>query len=113
MPVKQRLGIATRYVEHGQVRDLARDAGLVDRNDVRVLDRGGRPRLPQHPVAEGRVLSIFRRQYLERYLTAAALILSEIDDSLTALADVPDQPVISDLLGTPEPTRTGSIPLLT
>ena len=56
-PVPQTLlQVAALDVAHGDVQQLAALARLVDRDDVRMVDRGRQLRLAQEAVAEGHVL---------------------------------------------------------
>ena len=53
---EQRLEVDPVHVAHRDEQAAVCLAGLVDRNDVRVVEARGEPRLPQHPLAEPLVI---------------------------------------------------------
>ena len=95
-PVEQRPDVAALDVAHGQVEAAARLADVVDRDDVRVPHRGGRPGLAQEPGPERVVAGQFRRQDLERHRPARALVLGHVHSGHAAPADQLVQAVVSD-----------------
>ena len=69
---QQRLEVGPVDVAHRDEQAPVDLAGLVDRDDVRVVEAGREPRLPQQPLAEALVLRESRGQHLERDRAARA-----------------------------------------
>jgi hypothetical protein len=72
-------------------------ARLVDRDDVRVVERGRELRLGQQPLAEALVLGEARREQLERHLPLQPPILGELDDPHAAATEHVLDPVAQKL----------------
>ena len=68
-------------------------AGLVDRDHVGVVDRGGQPRLAQEPLAEALVRGQLRGQQLQRHPALQAQVLGQVDDAHAAAAEQRLDPV--------------------
>jgi hypothetical protein len=85
------------HVAHGDEEDALGFAGLVDRNDVRVVDRGREMRLPFEPLTEAGVVCELGRQDLERDLPLEPFLHGSVDDAHTAAADKPFDPVSGEL----------------
>jgi len=93
---EQRPRVPAPHVAHGDVQGSARLVSLEDGNDVRMIQRGGRPRLPDHPGPEAGVAGQFRRHHLERDPVVPTLIAGEVDGSRAAPPDAAVQPVTGD-----------------
>jgi hypothetical protein len=76
LPVEQRPHVAAGDVAHRDEQDAARLAGLVQRDDVRVIDGGGGLGLPVEPLPERLVGGQRRSQDLERDDPAELLVAS-------------------------------------
>jgi hypothetical protein len=72
-------------------------ARLVDRDDSRVVDRRGKARLAQEPLAEARVLRELGCQQLQGHLAAENEILGQVDDTHAAPPEQRLDPVTGDL----------------
>ena len=84
-------------VAHRDVQ-LARDlAGVVDRDDVRVVDRGGQPGLAQEALAEALVLRELGREDLQRDRPFEREVVGAVDDPHPAPADQRLDPVAGEL----------------
>ncbi len=81
------LEVASLDVAHRDEEQLAELAGLVDRDDVRVVDRGRELRLAQEAVAERFVLGEVGGEELERDVALQALVLGQVDDAHAAAAE--------------------------
>ena len=101
VPAEQRPCVPAGHVAHGGVQRPVRLVRVEDGNYVRVVKRGGRPRLADHPGPEAGVARQFRRQHLERDPAALPPVMGEVDDGLAALPDDPVQPVAGDGAGLP------------
>ena len=77
------------HVAHRQIQGALVLAGLVDRDDVRVVERGGDPRLALEASAETWVLGQLGRDELERDVAVELLLVGEVDDAHAATADQP------------------------
>ena len=62
-------------------------AGVEDRDDVRVVDRGGDHRLAPEALAEARVLGVLGQDQLEGDLALERELLGAVDDAHVAVAD--------------------------
>ena len=89
----QRFALVMR---HRDERLAGEVADLVDRRDVRVIERAGRARLPQQAGRGVRMAGGLGRQELERYPALEVRILGEIHRPHPAGADVADDPVVGD-----------------
>ena len=74
-------------VAHGEEEHAVLLARLVDGDDVRVVERGGDPRLAQEALAEALVLGELGRDHLERDLAPETLLLGAVDRAHAAAAD--------------------------
>jgi len=75
----QRLEVAPIDEAHGQVQQAVRFAGVVDRNDVGMLERSGELRFADEPIPEPLVLRELGGEDLEGRPTPEAQVLREID----------------------------------
>src|SRR5581483_11595338 len=91
----------------GDVGDVAALAGVVDRDDVRVVDRGHRLRLADEALAEVVVRRELREQRLQRSLAAEQDVLRVVDDAHTAFAEHADDAIAADLA--PDTKRYGEL----
>ncbi len=91
------LEVRTLHVAHGDEEQLAELSGLVDRDDVRVVDRGRELGLPQEALAEGRVLGQVGGEELERDVASQADVLGEVDDTHTTATEQGLDPVPREL----------------
>ena len=88
------IGEAARQVDavdvaHRQVGRAVELAGLVDRDDVGVVDRGREVGLAVEPRAEVGVVGQLVGQQLERHLAPQFALLGEVDDAHAAAAEDP------------------------
>jgi hypothetical protein len=94
---KQRLQVGAADQPHGDV-ELATDLPrVVDRDDVRMLERGGEARLAQEPLAERYVLRQLRREQLQRDVAIEGEVARAVDDAHSAAAKNFVEPVASEL----------------
>ena len=84
-------------VAHGDEEDVLGRPGLVDRDDVRMVDRRSQLRLAQEAVAERLVLGEARSEQLERDLPLEPQILGQVDDAHAAQAQQRLDPVAGEL----------------
>ena len=87
LPLEQALEIDPLDVAHGDVESAPVLAGVVDGDDVGVIDRRGNARLAQKPLAEALVLGEVWGQKLERHLAPQPLVVGAVDDAHTTAAD--------------------------
>ena len=73
--------VAPLDVAHGDEEDVLGRPSLVDRDDVRMVDRRGQLRLAQEPVTERLVLGEARSEQLEGNLPLEPQILGQVDDA--------------------------------
>ena len=71
-------------VAHGQERGALGLTGLVDGDDVGVVDRGRQLRLAQEAGAERLVVCVFGGEQLEGHLAPELALLGEVDDAHAA-----------------------------
>ena len=90
---RERLALVVR---HRDERLAGEVADLVDRRDVRVIERAGGARLPQQAGRGVRMAGGLRRQELERDPALEVRILGEIHRPHPAGADVAEDPVVGD-----------------
>ena len=74
--------------------DLAR---VVDRDDVRMLERGRHPRLGEEALAERDVVGELRREQLQCDVTVEREVVSAVDDAHPAAAEQRLQPIAGKL----------------
>jgi hypothetical protein len=84
-------------VAHGDEEDVLGRPGLVDRDDVRMVDRRGQLRLAQEAVAERFVLGQAGSQQLQRDSPLEPQILGQVDDAHAAQAEQGIDPVAGEL----------------
>ena len=84
---EQRAEITAFHAAHGDVKQPVGLSGVVDGHDVRVGNRGRRPRLAYEAVAEGLVLGELRCQQFEGDSAAKVKVLRPVDDAHAAAAD--------------------------
>ena len=75
---QERAQIAALDVAHGQERRPLSVAGVIDRDDVRVIERGRDPRLAQEALPERVLVHKLGRQDLQRHLALQPLVLGEV-----------------------------------
>ena len=83
-------------VAHGEEEDAVVLACLVDRDDVRVVERCRDPRLAQEALAEANVRGEFRSDDLECHLAAEPLLVGAVDRTHPAAPDEGLDPVAGD-----------------
>src|SRR4029453_9424918 len=81
----------------GDERLAVRFADLVNRADVRMIERRGRPRLESEALRGLRVALQVGWQELQRDVPAKRQILGLIDDAHAARADAAQDPIVGDL----------------
>ena len=84
-------------VPHREVQLPVGVAGGVDRDDVRVIERGGNLRLAEEPVAEAIALCELRHEELEGNLAPEASVLGTVDRSHSPSPEQCLQPEAGDL----------------
>ena len=89
-------------VAHGDEEEVLGRPGLVDRDDVRMVDRGGQLRLAQEAVTERLVLGEAGGQQLERNPPLEPQILGQVDDAHAAEAQQRLDPVAGELGADPQ-----------
>jgi hypothetical protein len=77
----QRLAEVAGHVPHGDEERAVRLACVVDRDDGRMVQRGGEPRLAHEPLPEGFVVRELRREDLEGHADAEPRVLGPVDDA--------------------------------
>src|ERR671934_55536 len=80
-------------VAHGDEEDAARLVGVVDGDDVGVVEGGGDARLAQEALAEALVLGQLGGEQLERHLASEAQVLGAVDDAHAAAPEQGLDPV--------------------
>ena len=116
----QRLQIGPLDVSHRDVQQTVVLARVVDRDDVRVVDRGRQPRLSDEPLAEGVVLGEVGAQHLERHLVPEPHVVGPVDHAHAAPPEHALDPVggelradarhLADATAPPGPPRFGVSP---
>ena len=86
---------------HRDVQLTSRLARVIDRDDVRVIDRRRHPRLVQKPLSKPLVLCQIRRNQLQRNRTIQRNVVGPIHDTHPATADQRLDPVAGDLRADP------------
>ena len=84
-------------VAHGDEEEVLGRPGLVDRDDVRMVDRRGQLRLAQEAVTERFVLGEAGGKQLERDLPLEPQILGQVDDAHAAPAQQRLDPIAGEL----------------
>ena len=84
-------------IAHGDEEELLGSPGLVDRDDVRMVDRRGQLRLVEEAVTERFVLGEAGSEQLERDLPLESQILGQVDDAHPAPAQQRFDPVAGEL----------------
>jgi hypothetical protein len=74
LPVHHRAQVATGHIPHREIQDPVGLAGPVDGDDVRMVNRRGRQRLPDEPLTELAVPGQRRRENLQRDCPAQPLV---------------------------------------
>ncbi len=95
--------VTARHEPHRDVQHPARLAGVVHRDDVRVIHRRRRPRLGDEPPPELLVHRHRRREDLQRHQAAQPLIAGPEDHREPACPDLRLQPVPRQQRARPEP----------
>ena len=91
------LEVAPLDVAHRDEEDVLGARGLVDRNDVRVVDRRGELGLAQEPLPEGVVLGEAGVHQLQRHPSLEPEVVGEVDDAHPARAQQRLDPVAGEL----------------
>ncbi len=86
------------HVPHRDEQPSVGFARLVDRDHVRMVDRRGKARLADEPLAESRVLRQLNGEELQCNLPPQALVFREVHDAHAAAAHDPVDPVARELL---------------
>ena len=81
---------------HGEEEDAVVLAGLVDRDDVWVIERRCDPRLPQEAFAKPLVLGELRSDHFERNLAPEPLLVGTVDRAHPPTPDEGLDPVAGD-----------------
>ena len=92
----QRLQVGALDAGHRDPEQAVVLARVVDRDDVRVVERGREPGLAQEAVAEVGVAEA-RREELQRGPAAEAHVLGAVDDACAAAAELLDDPIAAEL----------------
>ena len=93
---EQRLQVDPVHARHGDVEQVALLAGVVDRDDARVVERGGELRLAQESLAEVG-LAEGRREQLKGGRPPQPDVLGAVDDARRALAERLDDAIAPEL----------------
>ena len=98
-PVVQQVGVERLALEqlHGDERLAVLFADLVNRADVRMIERRGRARLEPEALGGLRVALQIVRQELQRDVPAQRQVLGLVDDAHAAGPDAVQDPVVGDL----------------
>src|SRR5581483_4112121 len=88
-----RLEVTAVHVAHCDVQDTVFLVGVVDGNNVRMVERSGEPRLAHEPRPEVLVICDLGNQHLQRGLAVQALMCGEVDRAHTASTEDPLDPV--------------------
>ena len=97
--------ILARHVAHGDEQLAIGLARLVDRQDVRMVERRRQPRLADEPLADRRDVRGVRPQDLERDMAPEPKVVGEIDRAHPAPTDEPDDPVRAEDVALPHRHR--------
>ena len=98
-PVVQQVGVERLALEqlHGDERLAVLFADLVNRADVRMIERRRRPRLEPEALGRLRAALQIAWQELQRDVPAKRQILGLIDDAHAARTDAAQDPIVGDL----------------
>jgi hypothetical protein len=96
-PLQSLLQVATFDVAHGDEQEVLSRPGLVDGDDVGMVDRGGELRLAKEAVTERLVLGEAGSEQLERDPPLEPQVLGQIDDAHAAEAEQRLDPVAGEL----------------
>ena len=93
---KSRLQVRALDVAHRDVEAAVGIAGLVDRNHIRVIERGGELGLGQEPLAEALVLGQGGREQLQGDVALQAQVLGQVDDAHSSAPEDGFDPIVDD-----------------
>ena len=96
--LQHRPQILARHIPHRDEQQVLMRAHVIDRDHIRVVERGRGPRLLQEPGPEHIVGGQLRRQHLQRYRAAQPRVLRLIHHTHPAAAQDPPQPVASEFV---------------
>ena len=99
--LEQVLRVLTVHVAHRDPEDALLLACLVDRDDVRVVERRGQARLTRKALTERLILAQLRSEKLDRDRTAEGQMLCPVDDAHAAVTEERVQPVARELGANP------------
>ena len=91
------LQVGALDVAHRDEQDAVGLVRVVDRHDVRVVDRSGELRFAEEPVAEPLAVRELGREQLERHLASEPDVLGEVDHAHAAPPDHALDPVATEL----------------
>ena len=89
--------VTTLDVAHRDVEEVLRPPSLIDRDDVRVVDRGGQLRFVQEAITERRVPGKAGLQQLQRDLPLEPQILGQVDDAHASPAQQRLDPIAGEV----------------
>ena len=87
LDLQQPLEVGALHVSHGEVEDPVGFSGVVHRDDVRMVERGRGPAIPDESLPERLVLGQRRVQDLQRDLTSQPQMAGEVHHRHRAAAD--------------------------
>ena len=106
LAAQQRAQVGAVDVAHDQVQPSVDLAGVVDGDDVRVVEARGEARLPQQPLAEGGVVGALRGEQLDGHVASEALVVRPEHLAHAAAADARIDAVAGELVaGAQGPAR--------
>ena len=94
---EQRLEVAALHVGHRDVEEPVLLAGVVDRDDAGMVERGRELRLAQEPLAVSRLAPSVGDEQLQRGRPPEPHVLGAVDDAHPAAAERLDDPVAREL----------------
>ena len=95
------LEVTPLHVAHSDEEDVLGRPSLIDRDDVRMIDRRGELRFAQEAVPERLVLGESGSQQLERNPPLEPQILGQVDDAHAAQAEQRHDPIAGELSADP------------
>ena len=98
---KEPLEIGALDVPHRDVQDAVGLAGVVDRDDVRMVEAGGDLGLADEALPERVVIGELGTEDLQRDLAAQSDVLGQVDDRHPSAADHPDHAMPRELASLP------------
>ena len=110
MLAQELLEVAAGDVAHRDVELALVLAGVVDRDDVRMVERGGELRLAQEALSEAPVLGQLRCEQLEGDLAVERKVVGPVDDAHPAAAEQRLDPVAEELRADARVCRGGHDP---